>query len=110
MSYYLRAFCTTGDVPTVQTLTASAAANGIELSFASHGSPSAQTSSGWSSVTTYVDDSRRAFDLDLVSHGDELFADELDEFRDAVGELGQTAGAEWVIEQLNKTTFIVSAN
>ena len=89
-------------------LTASTVANGVELSFTNHGSPPAESSNNWSSVTANVDDNRRAFDLDLVLRGEKLFADELDEFRDAIGELEQTAGSRWVIEQLNQATFIVA--
>jgi hypothetical protein len=103
MAYYLRAFCTSSDVPPLSDVLAWVTARGVSLQ--------SDPPNGWGETTALTYEPGRAPFLVEINRNDgpeSLAAQEINEFLDSLQEMKKGRKRDRVIDHLQKTKFIVA--
>jgi hypothetical protein len=109
MGYYLRAFCTTEDLPPLGRVLAWAATQGVSFALESS-SPGALDSPGWREAELRYRPGDRPLDVDVGRAGDGIiFSEEVDELVDLLGGVEDSAATRKVLAHLGACRTIVAA-
>ena len=110
MGYYLRAFCTSEDLPPLGRVLEWAAAQGVSLALEGS-SPGTLDSAGWREAELRYQPGRQPLVVDVSRAGDGhgLLAEEVEEFTGLLGEVAASAGTRKVLAHLRASRAIVAA-
>jgi hypothetical protein len=109
MGYYLRAFCTSEDLPPLGGVLEWASAQGVSLALESS-SPGALGSAGWHEAELRYKPGRRPLVVDVSRAGDDgLLAEEVEEFIEMLGAVEESADKRKVLAHLRASRAIVTA-
>src|SRR5919197_3425966 len=109
MGYYLRAFCTSEDLPPLGRVLEWASAQGVSLALEGL-SPGLLDSAGWREAELRYKPGRQPLVVDVSRAGDGgLLAEDVEWFTELLGEVEASAGTRKVLAHLRASPAIVAA-
>jgi hypothetical protein len=108
MGYYVRAFCTSSNLPPLRTIFDWAKSEGVSLELDTEHVAADLDSPHWREAELRYKPGNQPIPVDVTRSTDELLSDEIEEFVEFLEDVPDSAAKEEVLQQLRGTKAIVA--
>lgn len=108
MGYYVRAFCTSGDLPPLRTILESAKQQGMSVELETEHVAPDLDSPDWREAELRYKPGNQPIPVDVIRSRDELLSDEIEEFVEFLEDAPDSAAKDKVLQHLRETKAIVA--
>jgi hypothetical protein len=108
MSYYVRAFCTSGDPPPLRTILDWVRSEGVSLDLDTENVTPDVDSSDWKEAELRYKPGNQPIVVDVTRSRDELLSEEIDEFLEFLEDTPDSTAKSKVLKHLRETDAIVA--
>jgi hypothetical protein len=108
MGYYVRAFCTSSELPPIRTVFEWAKSEGVSLELDTEHTTADLDSPDWREIELRYKPGNQPIPVDVTRPVMNSFSDEIDEFVEFLDDVPDSAAKEKVLRQLRQTKAIVA--